>query len=117
MPAGDEGHPEPDDLELELDGDGVIVSANDAAAEATGYPVDALLGSHYHQLVSPAQAGLVARQFERKRRGQDLETSYEVVIERADGGERLLEVTSRRVEEPGRPLRIRVTARSGAKPQ
>jgi hypothetical protein len=53
-----------------------------------------------------------AGQFERKRRDPTLETRYEVVIQRADGLERLLEVTSRRVDTPGEPLRVKVMARA-----
>jgi PAS domain S-box-containing protein len=101
---------EPGEVEFELDGEGVIISANQATAEATGYQVEELIGSHYHQLVPAAHAGLVARQFERKRQNPDLETSYEVAIERADGHQQWLAVTSRRIDGPGEPLRVRVTA-------
>jgi PAS domain S-box-containing protein len=98
---------EADDPVLEADANGVIVAVNAAVAEFTGYSQEELLGQHFHFLVPTDQAAIAALSFERKRKNPDIITRYRIDIQRKDGGRRGIEVTSRRVERPGSPQRMR----------
>ena len=99
---------------LEADGNGIIVAVNAPVTEITGFTAQELLGQHFHILVPPDQAGLAASNFERKLTDPTLVTRYQIEIQRKDGRRCAIEVTSRRVEQPGSPPRLRGVWKSPA---
>jgi diguanylate cyclase (GGDEF)-like protein/PAS domain S-box-containing protein len=90
-----------------LQRDGAIRYANDAALAVTGYPREALLGRPFWELELPNRHDHARLALEAAaERGQ--QARAEVLIRRADGGERWLDLSLSMVSYRGRPALLGV---------
>lgn len=90
------------DVILLLDGDGIILTANDRAADVYGYSLDELHGTSIRQLRAPSSRPAIDADWRlAKERGSLI---FETVHQRRDGSEFAVEVSTRSVVIEGRSL-------------
>jgi len=82
-----------------------ILYANETLATIAGYPVDEIVGRIiFMEVVHPEDRPTVARNFERRFRGETFRASFRLL--RGDGGMVLVETDGRRVVRRGEPVII-----------
>ena len=93
------------------DMEGGILAANEAAARLTGFDVERLVQMKVSDFLS--QEGLeLAREMNRKlRRGKTIEGPYDQRINRGDGTERLIRLSSSLIRSDGEPVGFQHIAR------
>lgn len=92
-----------------LDRRGHITSANGAAADVAGVPVETLLGQSVEPFLPADQAATVAAHFRRAVAGEAVR--FEATMRRTDGEARLLSVVNTPIREDGRVLGVLGIAR------
>jgi PAS domain S-box-containing protein len=109
----------PDGL-IVADGAGVIVLANDAAAQLLGYPVQALVGLSVETLVPdsirPRHASY-RDAYLKSPRSRPMGTQMELVARRRDGSEVMVEIALSPLQEHGRPYVVAAIRGIGAYPR
>jgi PAS domain S-box-containing protein len=88
--------------------EGRLMSVNRAAERMSGYPRDQLLGMSFFDLLTPESAALARTLLGEEEGG---ENRYELEAVRRDGRRISLEVSTRMVEEAGRPVAVQGIAR------
>jgi diguanylate cyclase (GGDEF)-like protein/PAS domain S-box-containing protein len=99
--------------------DETITDVNAAFERVLGYSRDELLGSNLNEYVTPEGFETAVRERQRKLSGEAVGTTFEQEFISKDGQSVILEVSSRVIEEFGRPVAIQglcrdVTARKRA---
>jgi PAS domain S-box-containing protein len=87
--------------------DGVFQYLNNKAIEIWGYSADELYKAHFLDLVAPSYKKLVARNYERRLKGENI-LPYEVIALKKDGGEVTINVSASLIEYEGRPAVIAI---------
>ncbi|MGE0638671.1 MAG: PAS domain S-box protein [Thermoanaerobaculia bacterium] len=99
--------------------DGVLKVANPAAAKATGYPLDELLGKSFLDLLHPSEHEMALELYRRRLEGDDEERSLVARVVTAGGATLSFEAHSMPVVWEGRPAVLvflaDVTAREAAR--
>ncbi len=75
--------------------EGIIVYANEVAAEILGVPREALVGRPAVELVAPEDQDRVSQRVGRRARGVATPSEYEIVVRRPDGTRRHVEIQLR----------------------
>ena len=88
-----------------------ITDVNAAFERVLGYTRDELLGSNLGDYMTAASREISARQTERKLSGEVAGTTFEHEFVTKDGQPVILEVSSRVIEEGGRPIGVQGTCR------
>ncbi len=79
--------------------DGKITSVNHAVEILTGWKQEELLGSHYHQFLSPDSSSLITERIGKGLRGEPLASRYEITVLRKDSSHVPVEIRGRFIRD------------------
>lgn len=89
-----------------LDGQSNYVYANQRAAAMLGAPVEAIVGSNFARWVLPEDVAMLRERAQRRLRGDQIDSRYEITSVRFDGTTLPVEVTAARTVWHGQPASI-----------